>query len=78
VAKFSECEVWNKVPEGSILILEIPKFLFNTVWDRWKEASMPKTSSIRLVVPIQYWLVTDGRTDGRTDGHATTAYAALA
>jgi len=35
---------------------------------------MPKTSSIRLVVSIQYRLVTDGR----TDGHTTTSYTALA
>jgi len=36
------------------------------VWDRWKEAAMPKTSWIRPVVSIQYQLVTDGRTDGHT------------
>jgi len=51
-AKFSR--LWNKVPEGCTLILEIPKF--NTVWDRWKEAS---------VVSMQYRLVTDGQTDTR-------------
>ena len=36
--------------------------------DRWKEASMPQTSSIRPVVSIQYWLVIVGETDRRTDG----------
>jgi len=33
------------VPEGSTLIfLDVPKFPYKTVWDRWKEASMPKTA----------------------------------
>jgi len=44
------------------------------VWNRWKEASMPKTSSIRPVVSIQYRLVKDEH----TDGHMTTAYIAPA
>jgi len=35
-------------------------------------------SFTRLVVSIQYRLVTDGQTDGRTDGHTMTAYTALA
>jgi len=50
------------------------------VYDRWTEASMPNTSSIRLVVSIQYRLDgrTDGQTDRRTDKHTTTAYTALA
>ena len=39
---------------------------------------MPKTSSIRPVVSIQHWLVTDGQTDGRTEGLMMTAYTALA
>jgi len=33
--------VWYKVPERSTLILEIPKFHYNTVWDRWKEVFVP-------------------------------------
>ena len=39
---------------------------------------MPKPSSIRPVVSIQYRLVTDRRTDGRTDGwsHDDTIYRA--
>jgi len=44
------------------------------LWDRWKEASVPKTSSIRPVVSIQYRLVTDRE----TDRHRTTACTALA
>jgi len=35
---------------------------------------MPKTSLIRPVVSIQYWLITNGR----TDGHMTTENTALA
>ena len=44
--------------------MEIRKFPYNIAWNRWKEASMPKTSSIRPVVSIQYRLVTDEHTDG--------------
>jgi len=47
-----------------------------------EESLHDKTSSIRLVVSIEYRLVTDGRTDGQTDGwtdrHTTTASTALA
>ena len=42
------------------LFLEIPKFPHNTVWDRWKEAYVLKTNSIRFDT------TTDGRTDGQT------------
>jgi len=38
---------------------------------------MPKISSIRPVVSIQYGLVTDRQTDRPKDRYATTAYAAL-
>ena len=38
---------------------------------------MPKISSIRPVVSIQYGLVTDRQTDRPKDRHAATAYAAL-
>jgi len=58
VAKFSKTGVWDKVPEENTLIFAVPKFPYSTVWDRWKEASMPRTSSIRPVVSIQYRLVT--------------------
>jgi len=30
--------------------LRYPSFLYNTVWDRWKEAYMPRTSSIHPVL----------------------------
>jgi len=58
--------VWDKVPEVSTLIWEMPKFPHNAIWDRWMVASTPKTSLIRPVVSIQYQLVTDRRTDGHT------------
>ena len=57
VAKCFKSGVWDKVPEARTLILKIPKFPYSTVWDRWKKASVPKTSSIRPVVSIQYRLV---------------------
>ena len=72
MAKFYKPGVWDKVPQGRTLIFE--DFPYDTAWDRWKKAFMPKTSSIRPVVSIQYRLVTDGQ----TDGHVTTAYTALA
>jgi len=51
---------------------EVPYFwkypiFYNTLYDRSKVAPVPKTSSILLVVSIQYRIVTDGRTDGQTD-----------
>ena len=57
--------VWNHVPEGNTLIYgdTVPKYPYNTVLDRCKEASVPKTGSNRPVVSKQYWLVTDRRTD---------------
>ena len=42
--------------------LEITEFPFTTVYDGWKEAHMPKTSSTRLAVSIEHQLVTDGQT----------------
>jgi len=45
------------------LFLEITEFPFNTVYDGWKEAHMPKTSSIRPSVSIEHRLMTDGQTD---------------
>ena len=41
--------------------------------DRWKEASMPKTSSIHAVISIQYRLLTDRQ----TGGHMMTANTTL-
>ena len=72
--EIEKCGVWDKVPEESTLILEIPKFPYSTVWDRGKEASMPKASSISPVALTQYRLVTDGRTDKRT--HDNSIYRA--
>jgi len=45
------------------LFLEITEFPFNTVSDGWKEAHVPKISSIRSAVSIEHRLVTDRRTD---------------
>ena len=56
------------------LFLDISEFPFNTVYDGWKEAHMPKTRSIRSAVSIEHRLVTDGQTD--TDGHRPIASTA--
>ena len=40
-------------PDESRLILPIIKFLYCTVWDRSKEASVPKITSIRPLVSIE-------------------------
>ena len=37
----------------------LPEFPFNTLYDRWKEAHMPKPSSIRSAVSTELQLVTD-------------------
>ena len=62
--------VVDKVTEGSICIfieknMEMPTFPYNAVRDRWKKASMPKTSSTRPVISTQYRLVTDRQTNTR-------------
>jgi len=67
--------VWGKVPEGSTRIFGDTRISDNTVRDSLKQAPMPKTSTIRFVVTMQYRLVTDGRTNGQTQ---TTGYTALA
>ena len=64
---FSKSGVATKFRREVPSFLEIPQFPHNTVWDRWKEASTLKPSSIRPVVSTQYGLVTDGRTDGQAD-----------
>ena len=51
MAKFSKSGLYDKVPEGSALILEITEFPFNTVYDGWKEAHMPKKPA-RFVQPF--------------------------
>jgi len=67
VAKFSKSRVRDKVPEGSTVIFgDGPTQLsLQHRWKMEKKTSMPKTSSIRPVVSIQYRLVTDGQTDRR-------------
>jgi len=64
--KISKSRVWGKVSDRSTIIVEVPEFLYNTV----RGCCHAKTSSIRLVVLIQYRLV--------TDRHTTTVYTALA
>jgi len=74
VAKFSRSGASDKVPEGSTLISGDTQFPQNTVQNRWKKVSMPKTNSIRPVILIQYQLVTDGQ----TDRNVTATHTALA
>jgi len=68
--------VWDKVPEVSTLIWEMPKFPHNAIWDRWMVASTPKnqldSSSCFDTVPA-----CDRETDGRTDGHTIAANMAV-
>jgi len=53
VAKFSKSRVWDKDKfQREVPFLEIPKFSYNTVWDRWKEAFVPKMCAIRPVVSM--------------------------
>ena len=72
---FPKSGVWDKVPHASTLLFGNTKFLYNTVWDRRKEDSVPNTNSIHLVVSIQYHFVTNGRADGRT--HDDSKYRAI-
>ena len=44
--------VWGKVQDGSTLILEVPEFPHSTVYDRSKEALMPKAAG--FVQPFPY------------------------
>jgi len=55
--------------QREVSFLEIPEFPFDTVWDRWKEVPMPKTSSIRSSVSKELRLGTD------TDRHGHGAIA---
>ena len=66
MAKFLKSTVWDKVPEGSTVILYIPEFLYKTVYSRQWSLGYTKTSSIRSAVCIQL-PACDRRTDGRTD-----------
>ena len=78
VAKFPTSRVWNTVGlrQESTLVLDIPEFTLNTVWDRSKKASVRKTSSIRLSVLTKYRLVTDGQTDTDTEQKLIPRYSA--
>ena len=60
-------EFGTKFQKEVPLFLEIPAFPFNTVQDRWQEASTRKPSSICPVVSIQYQTVTDRQTDIHND-----------
>jgi len=70
---FPSPELMKKFPREVPLFLEMAEFAVNTVYDGWKEASMPKTSSIRSAVSIEHRLVTDRQTDRQTDGHRAMA-----
>ena len=62
----SKSEVWDRVLElSSVIFGDTQISLQHEVCDRWKEASMSKTNSIRPVVSTQYWLVTDRQMDTR-------------
>ena len=69
VAKFSKFRVWEKVPEGSILISEVPKFPYNTVLDRKRKPLCQKTAHF-----VQWFGYNTGlwRTDKRTDRQTRT------
>ena len=42
-----------------LCFLKVPEFPYKTVNDRWKEALLPKTSSISSAVSTEHRLVTD-------------------
>jgi len=69
---FPSPELGTKLQRKLSLFWEIPKFHYNTAWDGWKEAPMPKTSSIRPIVSISH------QTYRRTERHTTTPYTVLA
>ena len=60
-------EFGTKFQKEVPLFLEIPAFPFNTVQNRWQEASTQIPSSICPVVSIQYQTVTDRQTDIHND-----------
>jgi len=61
---FSKSMACDKVPEESTFISEIPKYPYNTVWDRLKEA-FDRTP-----------LICNRLTDGQADEYRTTANTA--
>ena len=60
---FLSPEFRTKFQKEVLLFSEITEFPFNVVYDGWKEAHMPKSSSIRSTVSIEHRLVTDRQTD---------------
>jgi len=74
---FVSPEFGAKFQRDAPLFLEVLKFPYNADYGS-HEAVMPKTSFLRLVVSIQYRLVTDGQTDGRTHDDGIHVYRAIA
>jgi len=70
---FLSPEFRTKFQREVSLFFEIPEFPYNTVWDRWKEASMPKKipldSSDRFdtIQACDRYRQQDRQTGGRTD-----------
>jgi len=64
---FLSSAFWTKSRSEVPLFLELPEFPYNTVKYRWKEASMPKISSIHSAILVQHQLVTDRHTHTYTD-----------
>ena len=55
------------------MFLNVAEFSYNTVWDRWKNASMPRNVSINyLLITIQYRVVTDGQTATTDTGYGAS------
>jgi len=52
--KSTKFRVLDKVPEGSALFLNAPVFLYTTVQEKPRIASVPKTSSIHSAVLLHY------------------------
>ena len=56
----------DKITEGSALVFEDTRISFSCgAWHMWKEAPVPKTSSIQSA--IKHRIVTDRQTDRQTD-----------
>ena len=66
---FFRPEFGTKFPREVLLLLEILEFPYNTVWDRWKEAS---TQNPARFVQLFRYNIGLCQTDGRTDRHTTT------
>ena len=62
---FLSQEFGAKFQREVTLFLKVHEFPYNkSVYDRWKEAPMPKTSPIRSAVLVELLLVTDRRIEG--------------